>query len=744
MEIAFFIVVIALFLLAIFDLFVGVSNDAVNFLNSAIGAKVASFYAIMAVAAVGVFVGASTSNGMMDIARHGIFQPEYFSLYDVMCIFLAVMITDVILLDIFNSLGMPTSTTVSMVFELLGGAFVLAVLKLAGDASLEMGQVLNTGKALTMIVGIFLSVAVAFFAGLLVQWLARLLFSFQYKRNMKWFGGLFGGLSVTSIAYFILIKGAKNMTFMTPEVQQWIADNTLLLVGGLLVVSTLVMQLLHWMRVNVLKIVVLAGTFSLALAFAGNDLVNFVGVPLAGYSAFSDFVAHGAGSGPREYMMNALNEPASTPLFFLLGAGAVMVISLLTSKKAHQVIKTSLDLSRQDSGDEMFGSSRVARELVRFVLTLSQDLRPMRSKRVKNWVDSRFNAQQADITEGASFDLIRASVNLVLAGLLIAVGTSLKLPLSTTYVTFMVAMGTSLADRAWPRESAVFRVTGVISVIGGWFLTAGVAFVACGLVVLLFYYGGLVAMYAMIALVVVLIVKNQITNRRAKTDRNDERFAVMMATENQADVWGFLSAHYAQTASEFVMEANRCYGQVVDGFVKEDVRALRKSAQQIELAKKQIKKLRRQQLLGLRRCEPMVALEKSAWFHLSYNSIEQMRYVLKRIMEPSKEHVDNNFNPLPEEWQGEYEVLRQKIDKVAQQMACMMKDADYTEYASVRTECEQLTERLSVLRDVQMDRLRQTKDNLHVTIVYLNLIQETQQYVSAMKHLLRASRRFVQ
>ena len=476
METAFLVLVIALFVLAVFDLMVGVSNDAVNFLNSAIGSKAAPFWGIMLVAAVGVFVGASTSNGMMDIARHGVFHPQYFSFNDLMCIFLSVMVTDVILLDVFNSMGMPTSTTVSMVFELLGGAFMIALLKLAGEPGLDLGSVLNTEKALTMILGIFMSVAIAFFFGLLVQYITRLLFSFQYEKNMKWFGGLFGGVSLTAIVYFVLFKGAKNMTIMTAEVKDWIHDNTLMLVLACFVGFTLLMQLLYWMKVNVLKIVVLAGTFALALAFAGNDLVNFVGVPLAGYSSYIDYVNNGAGVAPDQYMMGVLNEPATTPLIFLLASGAIMVYSLLTSKKAHNVIKTSLDLSRQEEGEEMFGSSRLARGIVRGSMTLSAGIDKIMPDSMKKWIEKRFNTDDVEMEEGAAFDLLRASVNLVLAGLLIALGTSLKLPLSTTYVTFMVAMGSSLADRAWARESAVFRVTGVISVIGGWFMTAGVAF----------------------------------------------------------------------------------------------------------------------------------------------------------------------------------------------------------------------------------------------------------------------------
>lgn len=743
METAFLVLVIALFVLAVFDLMVGVSNDAVNFLNSAIGSKAAPFWGIMLVAAVGVFVGASTSNGMMDIARHGVFHPQYFSLNDLMCIFLAVMLTDVILLDVFNSMGMPTSTTVSMVFELLGGAFMIALLKLVGEPGLDLGSVLNTEKALTMIMGIFISVAIAFFFGLLVQYITRLLFSFQYKKNMKWFGGLFGGISLTAIVYFVLIKGAKNMTIMTPDVKDWIHDNTLMLVMACFVGFTVLMQLLHILKVNVLKIVVLAGTFALALAFAGNDLVNFVGVPLAGYSSYIDYVNNGAGVAPDQYMMGVLNEPAATPLIFLLASGAIMVYSLLTSKKAHNVIKTSLDLSRQEEGEEMFGSSRLARGIVRGSMNLSATLDNIMPDSMKNWIEKRFNTDEMEMEEGAAFDLLRASVNLVLAGLLIALGTSLKLPLSTTYVTFMVAMGSSLADRAWARESAVFRVTGVISVIGGWFMTAGVAFAACALMALLFYYGGMIAMFVMMAVVIVILIRNQVTFRKKKqAEQVDEAFTVMVRSNDPAEVWNFLNAHYAKYASELLDEAGSIYDMLIKGFMTEDIRTLRKAAHKVDLEKDNIKKYRHRELLGLRRCDQAISMEKTTWFHLAYNSLEQLRYGLKRIVEPCKEHVDNNFNPLPEEWKSEYAHVSEKINELTLQISSMIKNSDYTNSMATTQECEAVSRQLSQLRDLQLERLRKGEGSMHVTYLYLNLIQESQQFVSGIKHLLRASRRF--
>ena len=643
-------IVIFLFLLAIFDLTVGVSNDAVNFLNSAIGAKAASFKTIILIAAVGIFCGATMSNGMMEIARHGIFRPEAFHFNELMCIFLAVMVTDVVLLDIFNTLGMPTSTTVSMVFELLGGTFALAMLKIAaGPESLTFAELLNTEKALTVILGIFLSVAIAFFFGTLVQYLSRIIFTFNYTTKLKWTIGLFGGIAVTAIIYFMLIKGIKDASFMTDAHKLWVKDNTLTIVGGCFVFFTVLMQILHWCKVNVFKVIVLLGTFALAMAFAGNDLVNFVGVPLAGFSSYTDFMANGNGVA-NDYLMGALNEPAKTPFIFLFLSGVIMVISLITSKKAQNVIKTSVDLSRQDDGNEMFGSSAIARSLVRSMTTLGNNISKIIPEKVKVWLDSRFNKDEAILANGAAFDLVRASVNLVLAGLLIALGTSLKLPLSTTYVAFMVAMGSSLADRAWGRESAVFRVTGVLSVIGGWFITAGAAFIICFFVTMIMYFGGMTAMVIMIGVAAFILIRsNNKYRKKMKSEKQDDVFQQMLSSKDKAVVWNLLRQHVRENLVKVLDFAANTYGQMTDGFIREDLKSLRKAVSSTNDEKDILKKIRRKETLGMRRIDRNVAIEKNTWFHLGSNSSEQMMYCLKRMCEPCKEHVDNNFNHLPAE-----------------------------------------------------------------------------------------------
>ena len=736
-------IVIFLFLLAIFDLTVGVSNDAVNFLNSAIGAKAASFKTIILIAAVGIFCGATMSNGMMEIARHGIFRPEAFHFNELMCIFLAVMVTDVVLLDIFNTLGMPTSTTVSMVFELLGGTFALAMLKIAaGPESLAFAELLNTEKALTVILGIFLSVAIAFFFGTLVQYLSRIIFTFNYTTKLKWTIGLFGGIAVMAIIYFMLIKGIKDASFMTDAHKLWVKDNTLTIVGGCFVFFTVLMQILHWCKVNVFKVIVLLGTFALAMAFAGNDLVNFVGVPLAGFSSYTDFMANGNGVA-NDYLMGALNEPAKTPFIFLFLSGVIMVISLITSKKAQNVIKTSVDLSRQDDGNEMFGSSAIARSLVRSMTTLGNNISKIIPEKVKVWLDSRFNKDEAILANGAAFDLVRASVNLVLAGLLIALGTSLKLPLSTTYVAFMVAMGSSLADRAWGRESAVFRVTGVLSVIGGWFITAGAAFIICFFVTMIMYFGGMTAMVIMIGVAAFILIRsNNKYRKKMKSEKQDDVFQQMLSSKDKAVVWNLLRQHVRENLVKVLDFAANTYGQMTDGFIREDLKSLRKAVSSTNDEKDILKKIRRKETLGMRRIDRNVAIEKNTWFHLGSNSSEQMMYCLKRMCEPCKEHVDNNFNPLPAECAEEFVPIRDMLKSLLERTKDIIDKGNYEEADLVLAEGEELKTCLSRLHKMRIERMQEENSSVKLSLVYLNLLQESQELVSIMRHMLRASRKF--
>lgn len=746
METVYLGIVIFLFMLAVFDLLVGVSNDAVNFMNSAVGAKVARYKTIVIVAAIGVFAGAVMSNGMMDIARHGIFQPANFSFYEIMCILLAVMVTDVVLLDVFNTLGLPTSTTVSMVFELLGGTFILAILKIIGDESglLSLGDMMNTEKALSVIMGIFLSVAIAFIAGTFVQYISRLIFSFNYKKKLSWTIGIFGGISVTALSYFILIKGLKSAPFMTPESLSWIQENTTTLVICCFVFFTALMQILHWCKVNVFRIIVLLGTFSLALAFAGNDLVNFIGVPLAGFSAYTDYMANSNGTDIHNFMMTSLMSSAQTPIIFLFASGIIMVYALATSKKAKNVIKTSVDLARQEEGDEMFGSSALARTIVRRATNINEFLTRVIPANVRQWIDSRFNKDEVILENGAAFDMVRAAVNLVLSGLLIIIGTTMKLPLSTTYVTFIVAMGTSLSDRAWGRESAVYRITGMLSVIGGWFITAFVAFTICALVTAIMFYTSFVGMFIFICVAVFLLVRSNIQySKKEKTEQQDDTFKRMMSTKDKSEILSLLRQHVKETMTDYIEYSRNAYIQATDGFINEDLKLLRKVINSTDEQKKMLKKRRRKEILGLRRIPITIAIEKNTWFHLGSNSCEQMLYCLKRIGEPCKEHVDNNFNPIPQVCIEEFMPIRQELSQLMERTRTAIDQNNYDSADEILKQGDDLKNKISALRKQQMNRMQEVDTtNLKALMVYLNILQESQELVSIWRHLLRASRFF--
>lgn len=740
MDILFLGIVILLSLLAVFDLYVGVSNDAVNFLSSAIGSRAATFRRIIVVAAIGVFVGAAMSNGMMDVARHGIFRPENLSFYDVMAIFMAVMVTDVILLDIFNSLGMPTSTTVSLVFELLGATFVVALFKtLSPGNTLSMGDLLNTEKALSVILGIFLSVAIAFVFGTIVQFITRLVFTFRYKDHMKWKVGVFGGLACTSIIYFMLFKGIKDLTFMTPDVKAWIGNREILILTGAFAGFTVLMQLLHFLRVNVLKVVVLLGTFSLSLAFAGNDLVNFVGVPLTSLASYQDYMASGAGN-PHNHMMHSLNGSAQTPFFFLMAAGMIMVVALATSRKAREVTRTAVGLSSKSQGDEMFGSSRLGRAIVRASLNVHSTISNHTPQTVKAWINRRMDTGVTQEENGAAFDLVRASVNLMLAAILIAVGTSMKLPLSTTFVTFMVAMGTSLADKAWGRESAVFRVTGVISVIGGWFITAGAAFISAGVMVGMIHPGGMPVMIAGGLIAIFLLLRNNLSHKKGQeTEEQDSLFQTILSTESPKDVWQLLVVYINEKQRLFLDFATSCFDDVTQGFMTDSTKLLARSEKNLVTEKEVIKSQRRKLTLCLRKVNVETAMEKRAWFHLSNNMAMSMTYNLRHINEVCKEHVDNNFRPLPEHLHHPFTEVCTDIKAVLKDAAEAVEGGSPEEIDRLRNRCSAIKDRLSFLtRDVYDLLQKGDTENMTVAYVYLNVLQETQEFITSFRKMLRA------
>lgn len=743
METIYLCIVIFLFVLAIFDLMVGVSNDAVNFLNSAVGAKAASFKTILFIAGAGIFIGASLSNGMMDIARHGIYQPEHFFFAEIMCILLAVMLTDVVLLDVFNSMGMPTSTTVSMVFELLGGTFALALVKTYNDNSLELGDLINTDKALSVIMAIFVSVAIAFFFGMLVQWLARLVFTFNYKQKMRYSIALFGGIAATSIIYFMLIKGMKDSSFMTTDNKHWIQENTMMLVGCFFIFFTILMQILHWLKINVFKVVVLLGTFALALAFAGNDLVNFIGVPLAGLSSFMDYTANGTAVGPDGFLMSSLLGPAKTSWYFLLGAGGIMVYALCTSKKAHNVIKTSVDLSRQDEGEESFGSTPIARTLVRISLTMATGISRIVPEGTKRWMDTRFRKDEAIIADGGAFDLVRASVNLVLAGLLIALGTSLKLPLSTTYVTFMVAMGSSLADRAWGRDSAVYRITGVLSVIGGWFLTAGAAFTICFFVSLVIYFGGSVAIIALIALAAFTLIRSQLMFKKKKAkEKENETLKQLMHSSTSEEALKLMRLHTREELGKVLEYAEENFERTATSFLHENLRGLRKSMGATKFEKQLIKQMKRTGTVAMCRLDNNMVLEKGLYYYQGNDFASELVYSISRLCEPCLEHIDNNFNPLDAIQKGEFGDVAEDITYLIQQCRKKLVENNYTRFEEDIRRANNLNGQLSHLKRQELQRIQNQTGSIKVSMVYLTMIQEAQNVVTYTINLMKVSRKF--
>ena len=728
------IVITFIFILAILGIIAGVSNDATNFMSAAVGTKSASYRVVTIIAALGIVIGSLMSNGMMEIARNGVFTPQHFFANEIIYIYLAVMIANLILLDVFNTLGLPTSTSVSLVFELLGATVAIAMIKMHnGTADASLAELINTDKALTMVVGIFLSVAIAFIFGIIVQYITRLIFSFNYLKNLKWKVGIFSGIATTALIYFMLIKGMKGAAFITADMHTWIDTHTWQLLGISFVFFTILMQILYFLKVNVLKLVVLIGTFALAMAFAGNDLVNFIGVPLAGLDTYIE--VRRSNVAIDSLSMGSLNTMSAANTIYLVVAGILMAITLLTSKKAKIVLQTSLDLSKQNGGNESFGSSAIARSLVRFTNNMVTAVDNILPVKVKAWIERRFDNREMILEENASFDLIRGSVSIVLASMLIALGTSLKLPLSTTYVTFMVTMGASLADRAWSRESAVYRVTGMFAVIGGWFITAIVAFLICFLIALLFYYGGIVAMIVMIALSVLVIIKN-----RAKTNKNnetDDLFEQAMNTSDQEILYETLIQHNKQSINELLNISKNIYTDVVSSFIKEDIKTLRKVSNDCRLAKEKMKQLKRKEIMIMRRLDDKM-INKNTWFHLSYNCIEQILYALRRICDPCKEYVDNSFTPLDKKYLPEVESLKEKVIWSIDTADITISTSEYSDVDGVMERIKTREDEVVEMSHEQMDRIQHNKENIDLALLYLNIIQESSELITEMRHILRS------
>ncbi len=733
------IIVIVLFLLAASDLVVGVSNDAVNFLNSAIGSKVASFKVIMAVAAVGILFGAVFSSGMMEVARKGIFNPGMFYFTEIMIIFMAVMITDVILLDVYNTVGLPTSTTVSIVFELLGAAVAMASIKIFFiDSPSQIGDFINSSKALAIISGILLSVAVAFSVGALIQYLARLAFSFNFKKRMKYLGAIWGGIAFSAMTYFLLIKGAKGASFMSGDVKEWISLNSGMVILYSFFGWTIALQLLYWLfKVNILKLIVLIGTFSLAMAFAGNDLVNFIGVPIAGFNSYELYTAS-QGADANTMLMDGLAGKVPTPIGFLIVAGFIMVLTLVFSKKAKSVVKTSLDLSRQDAGDERFKSTRVSKLLVRGSIHMSNGIKKVLPLKVIETVEKQFEPykDKEDEKDPPMFDLIRASVTLTVASILIAFGTSLKLPLSTTYVTFMVAMGTSLADNAWGRENAVYRISGVISVIGGWFLTALSAFTVAFILVYLFHFGELYAIFGMVLVVIYIVYRTHGMHKKsAEKTEEDEQNIDDISEEN-------IAAKSTKTIIKNLRKVIEEYDNIIIGLETEDVKKLRKAKKDIDKNTAKTKYLKDHLKIIVDKLREE-STDTAYYFVEVLDYMREMLHSISFIVGPALEHVDNNHKPLLKEQIEELRELHEIHSRLLNEIIKSMETCDFSTQEEILMISQSYLENIVRINKKQFKRLKNAKAGTKNSMLFLNLVSESKQMVLQAVNLYKSHRDFI-
>lgn len=635
-------IVIVLLLLAVLDLVVGVSNDAVNFLNSAIGSKVATFKTIVLIAALGVILGSVFSSGIMEIARKGIFYPQFFTFDVILIVFLAVMLTDVILLDVFNSLGLPTSTTVSIIFELLGASFVAGILfsYSKGDAVNEIFKYINFESTRTIISGIFLSIIIAFTTGVIVQYFCRLLFTFNYEKNLAKYGALFSGVGITSIFYFLLIKGLKGTTLISASAMDYIKGNTpYILLITFIVVTAILFLLQKYAKINPLKIVVLAGTFSLAMAFAGNDLVNFIGVPITGLLAYQNWVASGVAS-DMLYQDYLTSNDIIVPNYMLIIAGIIMALTMWFSAKAKKVTETEINLSRQDEGEERFKPNFLARKIVNSTILfgnmVSVIIPTSISDRYQNSFLKSKLSETAVIADQPAFDLVRASVNLVLSSILIAFATSMKLPLSTTYVTFMVAMGTSLSDNAWGRESAVYRVAGVLNVIGGWFVTAFVAFSISGLLAGILYLSGEIGAYLLIAAVFIYLIYSHVSfsNNEKKTLSATNKLSILESDDLS------LIEKYKRLVANVIQDVREVYTLSLKGLVQGDLKKLKKANEQIQMLEDQSKKIKVKSIKYIKKLNS-ADKEIAEVILLSSDFIEDIIHSTKAISEETEYFIKN-------------------------------------------------------------------------------------------------------
>ena len=737
--------VIILFLLAISDLIVGITNDAANFLNSAIGSKVASFNVILIIASLGVIVGATFSSGMMEIARSGVFHPDEFYFSEIMLIFLAVMITDVVLLDAFNTFGLPTSTTVSIVFELLGAAVAISLVKISGSTETlaDLGKYINSAKALAIISAILLSVVLAFSFGSLVQFITRLIFSFNYERSMKYYGAIWGSIAITAIVYFMLVKGAKGASFMTAEAIEWLHANTLKLLLITFVGFGVLLQILMLVfKINILRIIVLVGTFSLAMAFAGNDLVNFIGVPLAGFESFRE-VMNDPLFNPDTFKMGMLLQPVKTPTLFLLAAGLIMVITLFFSKKARTVSQTEINLARQGSGAERFASSGISRSVVRGSVGISKIFDRLIPAKVSAFIEKQFDSKALkkklkNKSDASSFDQLRASVNMFVASILIASATSLKLPLSTTYVTFMVAMGTSLADRAWGRESAVYRITGVVTVIGGWFFTAITAFTISFLMALFLSWGGMVATIIALAVACLFVIRTHFIhkNRTEKLEKKDEFDE--KETLNGVNILNRCNSSIASV----VGSVSKLYFSTILNLIREDRKKMKKTVGNIKDLNQLSKDLKYKLYPTLKKLEED-SIDTGHYYVQILDYIREIAHCLEYISDPVYEHLDNNHPPLITEQVKDLHELNESISTFYEEVLTITKKQKFGNLDNLLAQQQAILNLIARIKKKQIRFIKAEQVGTRNTLMYLNLLAESKNLVLYTVNMVKAHRDFV-
>lgn len=741
----YFIFVIILLILAISDLVVGISNDAANFLNSAIGSKVAPMKVILFIASLGVLMGATFSSGMMEIARSGIFHPDQFVFAEIMIIFLAVMITDVVLLDTFNTFGFPTSTTVSIVFELLGAAVAISLIKIFNttDKLADLNLYINSAKALAIISGILLSVVLAFTMGMIIQFITRLLFSFNYEKYMKYFGALWGGLAITAIIYFMIVKGAKGASFMTEEAVIWLNTNTLKVLLYSFAGITLILQfLIILFKINILRIIVLIGTFSLAMAFAGNDLVNFIGVPLAGFDSYLETL-NNPGFNPDDFKMISLLEPVKTPTFFLLIAGMVMVITLYTSKKARTVSQTEISLARQGSGSERFSPSRLSKTVVRGSVGATKFFNRIIPDSIVNFIEKRFdpkafNEKSKIHKDSSSFDQLRASVNMFVASILIASATSLKLPLSTTYVTFMVAMGTSLSDRAWGRESAVFRISGVVAVIGGWFFTALIAFTASFLVALFLNWGGLVATFLAIGASLFFVIRTNFIHNKILTKRASKDEFYDKETLNGDNIIQKCNSSIAG----LIAYVPKLYFSSILCLIREDRRKMKKVMNNIAELNINAKELKYNIHPVLKKLESD-SIDTGHYYVQILDYIREIAHCLRYLSDSIYEYIDNNHPPLIKEQIKDLHELNETINLFFEETLLISKKLSFDEISVFLVQQQSLLEQIAKIKKKQIKYIKSDLVGTRNTLMYLNLLTETKNLVLFTVNMVKSHRDFI-